>query len=306
MTTKALNDSLQAPRAAAGLAERSMLVIFCLAAGFGYRVLVGAFPANIVQAGVLLILAAVLLLLSVLARRSQRLAQYWEIPFAFFVFTVAGILSDQGGFIQQLFVRNVLHEAPSANNPLATTVLGTVVAQLVSTVCLAIPILLLTRASGSDPKALFIDQPRNRWALIVGIVGFLVFFVYTASGRAQRFFPNAGVTVSHFLALSPALVVLVLCNGLREELWFRGLFLKKYGKFLGPWASNLLAAIIFTSFHVQVTYTPALVPFLVITLVSGLFYGYLTQKSGSLLPSALFHAGADIPIFLVYLSYALR
>src|SRR5205085_55356 len=108
------------------------------------------------------------------------------------------------------------------------------------------------------------------------------------------------------LALAPALIILVLCNGLREELWFRGLFLKKYGKFLGPWSSNMLSALIFTSFHVQVTYTPALLPFLAITLISGLFFGYLMQKSASLFPSAIFHAGSDIPIFLVYLSYALR
>jgi membrane protease YdiL (CAAX protease family) len=66
----------------------------------------------------------------------------------------------------------------------------------------------------------------------------------------------------------------------------------------------MLAAIIFASFHVQVTYTPALLPFLGIAFVSGLFYGYLMQKSGSVLASAIFHAGMDIPIFLVYLSYA--
>ena len=78
---------------------------------------------------------------------------------------------------------------------------------------------------------------------------------------------------------------------------------EKYGKFLGPLSSNMLSAIIFSSFHVQVTYTKALVPFLGIAFVSGLFYGYLMQKSGSVLASALFHAGMDIPIFLVYLSY---
>jgi membrane protease YdiL (CAAX protease family) len=179
------------------------------------------------------------------------------------------------------------------------------VAQLVSTASLVIPIILLTKASGSDLKAIFFDKPRNRWALSVGIIGFLVIFLYTASGRTQRFFPNNGVPFSRFLALTPALIILVLCNGLREEVWFRGLFLKKYGKFLGPWSSNILSAVIFTSFHVQVTYSSSLPIFLLITLVSGLFFGYLMQRSESLLPSTIFHAGSDIPIFLVYLSYTL-
>jgi membrane protease YdiL (CAAX protease family) len=299
----ALDDNPPAPQASASLAARCGLVLFCLAAGLGYRAIVGFFPASLLQAGWLLALAALCLVLAVVARRSLSLQKYWEIPFAFFVFTIAGIAGDQGGYLQQLFVRNVLHEAPSAHNPLAATLTGTVLAQVVSTASLVIPVLLLSLASGASLKSIFLSRPRNRWTLLIGIIGFLVFYLYVASGRAQRFFPNNGVTLSRYLAFTPALIVLVLCNGLREELWFRGLFLNKYGKFLSPLASNILTAIIFTSFHVQITYAPSLLFFLGLALVSGLFLGYLMQKSGSLLPSALFHAGTDIPIFLVYLSY---
>ncbi len=103
--------------------------------------------------------------------------------------------------------------------------------------------------------------------------------------------------------MTPALLVLVLLNGLREELWFRGLFLQRYGQFLGPWTSNLLTAVIFTSFHVQVQYALHLLPFLGFTLALGLICGYLMQRSGSLIGPVLFHAGSDIPIFLAYLSY---
>lgn len=299
-----MTSTVMVTKEAPSLSSRSALVAFCLAASFAYRASVSLLPAGIVEDCFLLGLAALLLAAALLARRSQTLSAYWEIPYAFFVFTIAGFAADGNiSPLQQGFVRYVLHETPSANNPLASTVLGAVLAQVFGTLSLVLPIILLTKASGSDLKSIFIDKTRNRWPLVVGIVGFLVFYLFTASGRAQRFFPNNGVTLSRFLALTPALIVLVLCNGLREELWFRGLFLKKYGKFLGPFSSNLLSAIIFASFHVQVTYTPALVPFLGITLISGLFYGYLMQKSGSLLASALFHAGSDIPIFLVYLSY---
>jgi membrane protease YdiL (CAAX protease family) len=286
------------------LAARSLLVACCLAAGFAYRVLIGLFPPSLLQFGVLLGLAALFLAVAVFARRRQNLARYWEIPFAFFVFTIAGVCGDQGGFMQQLFVRNVLHETASVNTPPASTVMGMVIAQLVSTLSLLIPIMLLTKASGSDMKSIYIATSRNRWALVVGVIGFLVFYRVTMSGRAERFFPNNGVTLARFLALTPALLVLVLCNGLREELWFRGLFLKKYAQFLSPLSSNMLSAIIFAAFHAQVTYTPALLPFLGITFLLGLFLGYLMQKSGSVLASVLFHAGSDIPIFLVYLSYA--
>jgi membrane protease YdiL (CAAX protease family) len=301
----AKSDNIQPVGEPASLASRSILVIFCLAAGLSYRVIVGVVPASLIQAGILAVLAALLLLIAVLAKRSPNLGKYWEIPFAFFVFTIAGIAGDQGGFLQQTFVHQVLHQTPSANNPIGSTITGSVLAQLVSTACLVIPILLLTKISGNELKSIFINWPVNRWPVLVGIIGFLVFYFYTASGRAERFFPGLAVTPGHFIALTPALIVLVLCNGLREELWFRGLFLKKYGKFLGPFASNFLSAFIFASFHVQVQYTPALLPFLIITLVLGLLLGYLMQKSGSLIASAIFHAGSDIPIFLVYLSYTL-
>jgi len=303
MKSNASNDNLQPLKESTSLASRFALVAFCLAAGLGYRVLVGLLPASILQAGVLLGFAALFLLLALLAKRASNLSKYWEIPFAFFVFTIAGVAGDQSGFLQQTFVRQILHEAPSTNNPLGSTVTGTVLAQLVSTACLVIPIILLTKASGGDLRSIFIDKTRKWWPLVIGVIGFVVFYLFASSGRVQRFFPNNGITHSRFLELAPAIIVLVLCNGLREELWFRGLFLKKYGKFLSPFSANILSAFIFASFHVQIRYTPALLPFLIIALILGVLCGYLMQKSGSLLPSAIFHAGSDIPIFLVYLSY---
>ncbi|WP_350225133.1 hypothetical protein [Arthrobacter sp. efr-133-R2A-120] len=35
----------------------------------------------------------------------------------------------------------------------------------------------------------------------------------------------------------------------------------------------------------------------------GLIRGYMTRNSGSIVPSSLFHAGADMPICLGFLSY---
>ncbi len=109
--------------------------------------------------------------------------------------------------------------------------MGTVLAQLVSTACLVIPIILLTKASRNDLGSIFINMPRKWWPLVVGLIGFAGYYLLTSSGRTQKFFPNNGVTHSRFLELAPAIIVLVLCNGLREELWLRGVFLKKYGSF---------------------------------------------------------------------------
>jgi uncharacterized protein len=300
MTSKVI-----AAKESTSLISRFVLVVFCLAAGFAYRASVSLIPTGIFEDAFLLALAALFLAIAVLARRSDSLRSYWELPFAFFVFTVAGFAGDVSiSPLQHWFIHDVLHETPSVNNPLASTILGTVLAQLFGTLSLVLPIILLTKASGSGLNSIFINKERSWKWLVVGIIGFLVFFLFAAFGLSESFFPNNGMTLSRFLALTPALIVLVLCNGLREELWFRGLFLKKYGRFLGPLSSNMLAAIIFTSFHVQVQYSRSLPIFLGVALIQGLVLGYLMQKSGSILAPVVFHAGIDIPIYLVYLSYA--
>src|SRR5947209_18733178 len=143
------------------LISRCVLVVFCLAAGFAYRASVSLIPTGLFEDAFLFGLAALLLTVALLTRRSQNLRKYWEIPFAFFVFTVAGFAGDVSiSPLQQWFIHDVLHETPSVHNPLASTVLGTVLAQLFVTLCLALPIILFTKASGSGMVAIFINQAR--------------------------------------------------------------------------------------------------------------------------------------------------
>lgn len=295
-----VNANFRPQKESTSLIWVSVLGALCLVAGLTFRAGVALLPPGIFQDTFLLGLSALFLSVAVMTRRGQNVKRYWEIPFAFFVFTIAGATDT---IFLHGFIDNVLHETPSTNNPLASTILGTVLAQSVSTLSIVIPIILLTMASGNDLSSIFIDKARIRRGLVVSIISFLGFYVFTGLGLAQGLFPNNGITLSRFIALTPALLVLVLSNGIREELWFRGIFLKKYGKFLRPLPSNMLAAIIFTSFHIQVQYTRSLLPFLGITLILGLWLGYLMQRSGNIVAPGIFHAGSDIPIYLAFLSY---
>src|SRR5260370_1325248 len=174
------------PKESTSLISRSVLVVFCLAAGFAYRASVSLIPTGIFEDVFLIGLAALLLTVAILTRRSRSLQRYWEIPFAFFVFTVAGFAGDVSiSPLQQWFIHDVLHETPSVNNPLASTVLGTVLAQVFGTLSLVLPIILLTKASGSSLNALFLNKQRSWVWLLVSIIGFLVFFLLSASGRSQ-------------------------------------------------------------------------------------------------------------------------
>ncbi len=306
METTASERRLESGPAAAGMLSRAILVVFCLGAALAYRVSVSVLPSGLVEGAFVLLLSAVLLALALAARRSASLTRYWEIPYAFFVFSLAGFFGDGGiSPLQHAFVNDVLREKTTSNNPLASSVTGMVLAQLVGTLLLVAPIVILTKVSGRDLRTIFIARPRGWLGLALGVACFAIVYFLAARGRTESFFPTHGaVSFTRFLSLTPALVVLVLLNGFREEMWFRALFLNKYGVFLGPLTSNILAAAIFTSFHVQVQYSASLLLFLVYTLINGLILGWLMQRTKSVVPSAIFHAGTDIPIFLVYLTYA--
>jgi membrane protease YdiL (CAAX protease family) len=92
-------------------------------------------------------------------------------------------------------------------------------------------------------------------------------------------------------------------NGLKEELLFRGLFLKKYETFLGSDSSNLLQAFIFSLAHLQPVITPFVMIYLVLTFFLGLGFGEVIQRTDSLLGAILFHAAADIPVILAIFSF---
>ena len=81
-----------------------------------------------------------------------------------------------------------------------------------------------------------------------------------------------------------------------EELLFRGLSLRKLGRFVGDNWANLVTATVFTFAHLGVLFAKPLSTFLMIVFVLGLLWGWIMQRTGSVLAPALFHAGVDMLI----------
>jgi membrane protease YdiL (CAAX protease family) len=237
-----------------------------------------------------------------LARKVASLRPFWELPFAFFIFALVQVLNNS---IPLYFGIYILHETPVPGNPLASTVLGTVIMQLLETVIAIVPIIVLTKASGRNLDAIYARAgKRGRW-FIFALVAFVIIYILALRGAGSRLFStHGGLTPPQVLALTPALLVLVISNGFQEEFLFRGLFLLKFTAFFGFFVADLLQASIFTIAHAGVTYTPIILLFLVvIVLPLGLFAGYLMRTTNGVLVPALFHAAADIPIYLAFLSY---
>lgn len=294
-------ETTQEQRSHLDAGKQWMLAILCLCGGIAplaARWLTG----DVARIAYGLVVAAVLLALTLLARRSPAVRRFWQLSFAFFVFAVVQVLNNS---IPRYVGVDVMHQPPTSGNPLASTIAGSIGIQLLDTAIAIVPIVLLTVASGQDLGSIYARRGQLGRALVIAIVVFAAFYVVTARIPLHRLFPTNGViTPARYLALTPALLVLVLSNGFQEEFLFRGLFLRKYNSFFGIHVSNLLQAAVFVVAHAGVTYTPVAIVFLIVFVFPlGLLCGYLMRISDGVLAPAIFHAGADIPIYLAFLTF---
>lgn len=229
------------------------------------------------------VLSILFLLITFLVRKRQSLANYWQIFFAFFVASLA-ILFD--------LLINISSKTKS----------GFLLDMLVSTSIIASTIIILTRVSGNSFGSIFLKKGNLKLGLAFGIAGFL-FFALTAIPAAQYLFGGRNLSLDKVIAWLPWILPIVFLNGFREELLYRGLFLKKFEVKLGSKTSNLLQAIIFSLSHSVAgvglsTYTPYIYALVIFTFALGLVWGYIMQRTNSIIGSTIFHAGSDIPIFI--------
>jgi membrane protease YdiL (CAAX protease family) len=214
--------------------------------------------------------------------RNERLNPYWKIFFAFLTASVAlfgSLYLSKGG----LLLLNLSID----------TLKGFTVYKLLEDLAIICLIVAFTYISRSDMASLYLKKGNLRYGLRIGLVSF--FTLSIVSVLVARY---QGISLLKFVALSPAILIIALGDGFMEELLFRGLFLKKLQPFLGFGVANTLTAIVYCLTHLQATFTPSLPLFLVVVFLLGLLWGYIIQRTDSLLASVLFHAGADVFIMI--------
>ena len=175
------------------------------------------------------------------------------------------------------------------------------VAMLESTLVIVVSILVLIKLSGGDMGSLLLKRGKWRWWLPIGLLGF-AFFAITVIPAAMNLFGGKDVTWQRILPWTPWILMFVLGNGLREELWFRGLMLPRFTPLIGAGPTLIITSLVFSLAHISVTYTPALLLFLGITFGLGLIFATIADKTDSLWGAVLFHAGADIPVIVGMMS----
>ncbi len=235
-------------------------------------------------------IALALLALALAARRGGRWRAYWVVLYALFV-AAASILADW--FLSDWLT--ALLGIP-ADTPAAYAV-----ATFESMLVAAVAVIGLIRLAGGDLGSLYLRRGRLRWWLPIGLAA-VAFFVITLVPAATGLFKGEALSAARIAAWAPWIALFVLSNGVREELWFRGLLLPRYAPHLGAATAIVVTSLIFALAHLQVTYTPDVLFFMGITFALGLMFATLTYKTDSLWGAVLFHAGADIPVIVGILS----
>ncbi len=233
-----------------------------------------------------IIICGVFAVLAMTLRRNKALAKYFPVIFAYFI-----------GSLTILF-QVLLYSNPSWLNWISASTMDLeVVFKVVSAFLVIIPIVLLTKVSGHDMASLYLTKGKLRLGLIIGTTTFLIFLA-TSIWTSTLLYGGKNLTFEKLVLWAPWILVYVFTNGIKEEIQFRGLYLKKYEALLGTDSANFLQAIIFVFPHFGETYTPVLAAFLFIVFLLGLAFGAVTQKTNSLIGAILFHAGTDIPVVL--------
>jgi membrane protease YdiL (CAAX protease family) len=220
------------------------------------------------------------LLLAIYMRRSTRFNKFWPLLFAFFIGGAAFLL-------QWLIFRLISY---------TVTVETIALEKALAAILMFIPIVALTKLSGGDLGSIYVKWGNLRTGIFYGLVLFSLFAVASPLLATSLFGAQNVGTIT--IGWVPWILVFVLSSGLLEESMYRGLFLKKYEALLGSRAANFLQAIVFCTIHLSVAYTPEPYLFVVLTFFLGLAWGWMAQRTDSLLASVLFHAGTDIPIIL--------
>ena len=294
--------TIDEPRRALTSGEKAIFAVACIVAGF-LPVAAGYVPGGVVRFAYGLIVTIVLLALALLAKRSSTLNRYWQIPLVFFGMALFW-LADQ--YVPDFLRTQVLHVKTISGNPIASTLSGTIIVQLDELVLTVLAVLVVLWITRTPLSSIYVRRGRFGRAYVIGVIGLVALYVLTFRAlQHSRFVSfNGTLDFSRYLNLTPALLVVVAANAFLEELFFRGLLMSKLNIAFGPYLATLVQAVIFTSWHAGITYTPFLVAFLIFFIFPvGLIAGYLTRSSGSILPAWLFHMGVDIPLYVGFLSY---
>ena len=238
-----------------------------------------------------LMVSAAFLLVTLWFKFDKRLNKHWQIPLVFFAASVAYPFTA----IFDTWIRTTLGWFAVTTD----TSKGQAIEKICEMVLKVAPIIALVKLSGADMGSIFIK--RGNLKLGLGIGALVFFFLATA---AFMFAVERFTSVDTLVAAIVWGLVFSFANGFMEELWLRGIFLKRFMLLIGINGAVWVTSVIFALLHSFAFYFDpfALIFFMVNTLALGLGCGYLMMKSDNIWGAVLIHAASDFFLFVAVLA----
>lgn len=247
-----------------------------------WRPLFDPIPDLLGRIGLILLLAVCTLL----AKKSRVFNLLWPI--------LSGLLIMAVAVSMMWLTANYLidHVGLNSSNPSGFAFL-----KLNDMVVVFVVVLVLSRLMGFKFSDLYLQKGNVRLGLLLGLGTFVLAAAISVPSGIWLFKLDPS-KLSGWRQWLPWLILFVLANGAMEEMLFRGLFLKKFEPLLGEFLSIFTIALVFTALHYGVSYTSQQLLFMGILVGLALLFGTVIQKTRSLWPAILFHAGMDISVML--------
>jgi membrane protease YdiL (CAAX protease family) len=158
-------------------------------------------------------------------------------------------------------------------------------------IAIIIPILILTLAFRNKLSSHYIQKGKYKLWIIIGLSTFVFFIIAGILLALQT------KSLNEIFAILPWLFAFSVFNGFMEELWLRGLFLKRFEEFLGNHLSILLTSLLFSIPHIFVRYISGFqmsILFFLTVFSLGMASGYIIYRTKSIWGAIIFHIGYDL------------
>jgi hypothetical protein len=149
---------------------------------------------------------------------------------------------------------------------------------------------LIVRAQGLGLKSVGIRMGNPATQLAVGCSGILLGVMDYSLLRPSPLIASLDPAA----LILPALILLIF-TGFSEELVFRGIIQKNAEKMMGGFNGLVLTSALFAAMHIGWKSFPDLI----FVFGVGMFFGYVYQKTGSLMGITLAHGITNITMFLI-------
>jgi membrane protease YdiL (CAAX protease family) len=227
------------------------------------------------------VITVIFLAVTFLLQRLDRFNKYWPAAYALFI----------ASFSLWFLSTGVLDIPRSEANPAQFIALDKI-SQFTHVV---LPIVVLTLLARQDLKSIFLSMGNLRRGLTFGLVSFVVFAL--VSFIILR---GSGDYLEKIKSSLLWLLLFVFANALMEELWFRGIFLKRLEPIIGVNLSVIVTSIAFGASHVSAVYAfpGGGIVFGVVVFALGVVGAYSMYKTDSILGAVFFHAGYDLLVLI--------